>query len=54
MLEKSEFHFKEFHKICPILNTITKMDVRFIDQDGNALLQLVNHHYSSPLAKLRS
>ena len=49
MVEKSGFHFKNFHKICHILNTLTKMDVRLIDKEGNALLQLVNHHFPAPL-----
>lgn len=34
----------DFNKICTIVNTITKMDVRLIDEDGDAILQLVNHN----------
>ena len=49
MVEKSVFHFNDFHKICHILNTLTKMDVRLLDKEGNALLQLVNHHFPAPL-----
>ena len=42
MEEKSKFNFNGFNKICHILNTITKMDVRLIDKNGNAILQIVN------------
>lgn len=49
MVKKSVFHFNDFHKICHILNTLTKMDVRLLDKEGNALLQLVNHHFPIPL-----
>lgn len=43
MLEKPEVVVNDFSKVCTILNTITKLDVRFIDKDENVLLQLVNH-----------
>ncbi|WP_251527504.1 helix-turn-helix domain-containing protein [Metabacillus litoralis] len=43
MEEKDKFDYSGFHKKCMILNTVTKMDVRLIDKDGNAVLQLVNH-----------
>src|SRR4051812_30038089 len=49
MLEKSECDFNDFNKICNLLNTITKMDVRLIDKDGNARLQLVNHNIPAVL-----
>jgi two-component system response regulator YesN len=52
MLEKSEFDFNDFNKICNLLNTITKMDVRLIDKDGNARLQLVNHNIPAVLQNL--
>lgn len=44
MIEKIEFYIDDLHKICNILNTITKMDVRFIDTDGHPILQLVTHN----------
>lgn len=43
MVEKSERDFHDFYKICNLINTITKMDVRLIDEKGDAVLQLVNH-----------
>ncbi|MGM0876222.1 MAG: helix-turn-helix domain-containing protein [Bacillota bacterium] len=44
MSEKSEFDYHDFNKKCTILHTITKLAVRLIDKDGNAILQLVNHN----------
>lgn len=32
-----------YKKICSMLNTVTKLDVRFINQKGNAIFQLTNH-----------
>ena len=49
MVKESVFDFNDFNKICHILNTLTKMDVRLFDKEGNALLQLVNHHFPAPL-----
>ncbi|MCQ6275648.1 helix-turn-helix domain-containing protein [Bacillus sp. V3B] len=46
MFKKNTF---DFTKICHILNTITKMDVRFIDQDGNVILQMVDHYIPTVL-----
>lgn len=54
MLRKSTFDFNDFHKICHMLNTITKMDVRLIDQDGNATLQMVDHYIPAELQNLKN
>ena len=43
MLRKTEFHLNDFNKICTLLKSVTKMDVRLMNQDGQALLQLVQH-----------
>jgi two-component system, response regulator YesN len=43
MTEKLQVDLKDFNKICNILSTITKMDVRLIDRIGKAAFQLVNH-----------
>lgn len=43
MLKNKAFHFNDFNKICNILNSVTKMDIRLIDKDGQTLLQLVQH-----------
>ena len=32
-----------YHKKCHLLNIVTKLDVRLIDNEGNAIHQLVNH-----------
>lgn len=49
MSEESELYYNDFNKKCNILNAITKMDVRLIDKEGNATLQLVNHHIPAVL-----
>lgn len=49
MTETTELHFNNFHKICHIIHTISKIDVRLLDQEGNALLQQVNHFIPSLL-----
>jgi two-component system, response regulator YesN len=46
------FEINDFDKICHILNTITKIDIRLIDQDGNAILQIVNHYRPSVLQSI--
>lgn len=46
------FEINDFDKICHILNTITKIDIRLIDQDGNAILQIVNHYPPSVLQSI--
>ena len=33
MLRKIEFHLNEFNKICTLLKSVTKMDVRKINKD---------------------
>ena len=43
MLEKIEFHLNDYNKICSLLKSVTKMDVRLLNKDGDILLQLVEH-----------
>lgn len=43
MLEETESHLNDFNKICNLLNSVTKLDVRLMDEDGQHLLQLVQH-----------
>ena len=33
MLRKTEFHLNEFNKICTLLKSVTKMDVRKVNKD---------------------
>ncbi|MFJ7974375.1 helix-turn-helix domain-containing protein [Peribacillus sp. NPDC096379] len=54
MSEESGFYFNDFYKKCTIINAITKMDVRLIDKDGNATLQLVNHHIPAVLQNINN
>jgi two-component system response regulator YesN len=49
MLESLKFEFKDFYKVCNILNTFTKMDVRLVDEVGNRVLQLVTHSFPAAL-----
>jgi AraC-like DNA-binding protein len=49
MLEESILYLNDFNKVCHILNTVTKIDIRLINQDGNAALQIVNHYLPSVL-----
>lgn len=44
MIDKSEFCFNDFLKTCNILNTVTKMDVIFIDRDGDTIINLNNNN----------
>ncbi|KMY52430.1 AraC family transcriptional regulator [Peribacillus loiseleuriae] len=39
----------DFKKKCTILNAVTKMDVRLINQDGKATFQLIHHHIPAVL-----
>jgi two-component system, response regulator YesN len=48
-MEEDKIDINGFNKKCMILNTVTKMDVRLIDKDGNAVLQLVNHNIPAVL-----
>ena len=34
MSEESIVDFNDYNKVCHILNTVTKLDVRLIDQKG--------------------
>ncbi|MFC4025541.1 helix-turn-helix domain-containing protein [Oceanobacillus longus] len=38
-----ENDISDFKKKCNLLNAITKIDIRFIDKNGHALFQLVDH-----------
>src|SRR6478672_3077047 len=49
MLEPSIFDWNDYLRICHILKDITKIDVRLIDSDGKAILQLVDHYPPSVL-----
>lgn len=48
----SNIDLSHFEKICHIISTITKMDVRLIDRDGNALLKILQHYVPSMLQGL--
>ncbi|RBW70063.1 helix-turn-helix domain-containing protein [Bacillus taeanensis] len=52
MAEKLQVDLKDFNKICNILSTITKMDVRLINRDGKAVLQIVSHTLPAVLKHL--
>ncbi|WP_332633505.1 helix-turn-helix domain-containing protein [Halalkalibacter flavus] len=42
MVDAIEADFSEVNKICNLLHSVTKMDVRFIENSGTAIVQLVN------------
>lgn len=43
LLGNYEHDIQNFHKICSTLHTITKMDIRLIDNNGNPILQLLKN-----------
>jgi AraC-like DNA-binding protein len=49
MSKKPMLDLNDFKKICHLMNAITKLDVRLINQEGTAIFQLVDHYLPSVL-----
>lgn len=44
-----DVEINDLKKVCNIVNVITNMDVRLLDIDGKAMLELINHRFPSVL-----
>jgi AraC-like DNA-binding protein len=49
MPTQSMLDLNDFNKICHVMNAVTRLDIRFINQEGNPILQIVDHYLPSVL-----
>jgi AraC-like DNA-binding protein len=54
MPEKSMLDINDLKKICHLLNAVTKLDVRYINQEGVTIFQMVDHYLPSVLQGLEN